>query len=119
MIYSYGRTLHIYDTAQKKVLKEISTFADTITSLCMRPDGAVMAIGLENGLIEIIDTKEKFHLRTFRNHKKRINALEYRENDLYSGGDDFVLRHFDVAAGEVVHSYGDAHSDYIKSIKAL
>lgn len=78
-----------------------------------------MAIGLENGLIEIIDTKEKFHLRTFRNHKKRINALEYRENDLYSGGDDFVLRHFDVAAGEVVHSYADAHSDYIKSIKAL
>lgn len=119
VLYSYGRTLHIYDTAKSKVVKEISTFADTITSLCMRPDGAVMAIGLENGLIEIIDTKEKFHLRTFRNHKKRINALEYRENDLYSGGDDFVLRHFDVAAGDVVHSYADAHSDYIKSIKAL
>lgn len=66
-----------------------------------------------------MDTKEKFHLRTFKNHKKRVNALEYVENDLYSGGDDFILRHFDVASGEVVHSYDNAHSDYIKSIKSL
>lgn len=66
-----------------------------------------------------MDTKEKFRLRTFKNHKKRVNALEYLDNDLYSGGDDFILRHFDVASGEVVHSYDNAHTDYIKSIKAL
>ena len=30
-----------------------------------------------------------------------------------------MLRHFDVAAGDVVHSYGNAHTDYIKAIKAL
>ena len=66
-----------------------------------------------------MNTKEKFRLRTFNNHKKRVNALEYVQNNLYSGGDDFILRHFDVAAGEVVHSYGHAHSDYIKSIKVL
>ncbi len=65
----------------------------------MRPDSAVMAIGLESGIIEVMDTKEKFHLRSFKNHKKRINAIEYRENELYSGGDDFILRQFDVAAG--------------------
>lgn len=58
-----------------------------------------MAIGLESGIIEVMDTKEKFHLRSFKNHKKRINAIEYRENELYSGGDDFILRQFDVAAG--------------------
>jgi WD40 repeat protein len=119
MVYAHGRTLHIYDTIKNKIAKEISTFGDNVSALCVRPDAGVMAIGLESGIIEIIDTKEKFHLRTFRNHKRRINALEYLENDLYSGGDDFVLRHFDVAAGEVVHSYADAHTDYIKSIKAL
>jgi WD40 repeat protein len=64
-----------------------------------------MAIGDESGVIEVMDTKEKFHLRTFKQHKKRLNALEYNDNDLYSGGDDFILRHFDVAAGEVIHSY--------------
>ena len=78
-----------------------------------------MAIGLDSGIIEVMDTKEKFHLRTFKNHRKRVNAIEYLDNDLYSGGDDFVLRHFDVAAGEVIHSYANAHDDYIKSIKIL
>jgi hypothetical protein len=36
-----------------------------------------MAIADETGIIEIMDTKEKFHLRTFKNHKKRVNTLEY------------------------------------------
>lgn len=45
-----------------------------------------MAIGDESGTIEIIDTKEKFHLRKFKNHKKRINALDYDDNNLFSGG---------------------------------
>jgi U3 small nucleolar RNA-associated protein 15 len=58
-------------------------------------------------------------LRKFHNHKKRINALEYQDNDLYSAGDDFIIRHYDVAAGQVVHSYDNAHTDYIKAIKAL
>ena len=38
---------------------------------------------------------------------------------MYSGGDDFILRHYDIASGEVVHSYANAHTDYIKKIKAL
>jgi hypothetical protein len=44
-------------------------------------------------------------LRTFKNHKKRVCALEYVGNDLYSGGDDFMVRHYDVSVGELVHSY--------------
>ena len=67
----------------------------------------------------MIDVKERFHLRKFHNHKKRVNALEYIDNDLYSAGDDFIIRHYDVASGQVVHSYDNAHSDYIKSLKAL
>jgi U3 small nucleolar RNA-associated protein 15 len=92
---------------------------DPLTALCLRGDGAVFAAGMESGGIEVMDTKEKFKLRSFRNHQKRVNALEYVGNDLYSGGDDFVLRHFDVASGEVVHSYDHAHNDYIKAIRAL
>ncbi len=75
MLYSHGRIIHIYDTIKSKVNKEISTFGDNITSICIRPDSAVMAIGLDNGIIEVMDTKEKFHLRSFKNHKKRVNAL--------------------------------------------
>lgn len=38
---------------------------------------------------------------------------------MYSGGADMVLRLFDVAGGSVVHSYENAHSDYIKCVKGL
>ena len=65
----------------------------------MRRDGAVVAMGCEGGRIEVKDSKEKFHLRTFDHHKKRVNSLEYVGNYLYSAGDDCVLRQFDVAAG--------------------
>ena len=91
--------MHLFDTQKNTVVKEISTFGDNLTSICLRSDAAVIALGLESGIIEVMDTKEKFHLRTFNNHKKRINALEYVENNLYSGGDDFIIRQFDVAAG--------------------
>ena len=64
-----------------------------------------MAIGDESGKIEIIDTKEKFHLRNFKNHKKRINALDYDGNNVYSGGQDMIIRLFDIASGNVIHSY--------------
>ena len=78
-----------------------------------------MATGDQEGRIEVKDTKEKFNLRTFDNHKKRINCLDYHGHDLYSGGEDMILRLFDVASGSVVHSYENAHSDYIKCVKGL
>lgn len=64
-----------------------------------------MATGDEEGRIEVKDTKEKFNLRTFDNHKKRVNSLDFYGHDLYSAGDDMTVRLFDVASGSVVHSY--------------
>lgn len=78
-----------------------------------------MATGDDEGRIQIKDTKQKFNLRTFDHHKKRINCLDYYEQDLYSAGEDLVIRLFDVAAGSVVHSYDRPHNDYIKCIKGL
>lgn len=91
-----------------------------MTSLCSRSDGKLFAVGFESGVINVMDVKNKLSLRTFDNHKKRINALEYCNfNDLFSGSDDMIVRQFDVVAGSVVHSYANAHTDYVKSIKSL
>ncbi len=60
----------------------------------------MFSVGNQSGAIQVIDVKNKLTLRTFDNHKKRINALEYANlNDLYSGGDDMIVRLFDVAGG--------------------
>lgn len=66
-----------------------------------------------------MDTSQKFRLRTFRNHKKRVNCIDFYEQDLYSGGDDMILRLFDVAGGSVIHSYDHAHDDYIRCVRGL
>lgn len=77
-------------------------------------------MGFESGMISVVDVKNKLTLRTFDNHKKRVNALEYCNfNDLFSGSDDMIVRQFDVVSGSIVHSYPNAHTDYIKSIKCL
>ena len=78
-----------------------------------------MALGDESGKIQVMDTKEKFRLRTFKNHKKRVNCVDFSGQDLYSGGDDMILRMFDVAAGTVIHSYDNAHDDYIRCLRGL
>ncbi len=53
-------------------------FFENVSALSVRKDGNVFAAADESGRIEVMDVKEKFHLRKFHNHKKRINTLEYQ-----------------------------------------
>jgi hypothetical protein len=48
-LYSYARTVSIFDTTKAKVTKEITTFNNNISALCLRPDGAVFAAADEAG----------------------------------------------------------------------
>lgn len=74
--YCHGRTVVLRTPGQQTPPREIN-FVNNLTAICIRPDGAVFASADETGEIEVMDTKEKFHLRTFKNHKKRVNAIEY------------------------------------------
>ena len=119
MLFAHGRNVIMVDSARNTIVRQIDHVENNVTALAMREDGKLLALGDEVGLIEVKDTKEKFNLRSFSNHTKRINCLNFSNNDLYSGGEDMVLRLYDVAAGEVVHSYANAHSDYIKCVRSL
>ena len=80
----------------------------------------MFSIGFESGKIQVMDTKNMLNLRVFNNHLKRINALEYANiNELYSAGDDKIIRQFDVVANSVIHSFPNAHKDYIKCLGYL
>lgn len=120
IFFSAGRIVEMYSCRQAAITKSFTKYKDNVTALSCRNDAKMFAVGLESGLILLTDVKNKLNLRTFDNHKKRVNALYYHEmNDLYSGGDDMTIRKFDVAAGSVVHSIGKAHKDYIKAVKAV
>ena len=51
VLYAEARSLRIYDTDKQAILKEIHSFTQVISALCIRPDAAVMAIGDESGVI--------------------------------------------------------------------
>ena len=119
MIFGQGRSVNIVEPSKQSIVRTLTHFDSAVTAIAIRKDGKIMGIAEETGKIEVIDTKEKFHLRNFKNHKKRVNALDYCDNDLYSGGEDMILRLFDVASGMVVHSYENAHDDYIKCVRGL
>jgi hypothetical protein len=59
------------------MLKKLSTFTDNISTMSIRKDGLLFAVGLESGRIQVMDVKNMLSLRVFTNHFKRINALEY------------------------------------------
>ena len=120
LFFSSGREVSIYSTATKSTLKTISNFTDNISTICPRKDGKLFAVGLESGRIQVMDVKNQLSLRTFNNHTKRVNALEYANvNELYSGGDDRIIRQYDVASNTVVHSINNAHQDYVKCLGYL
>ena len=119
MLFGHGRSVMLIDSKRKSIVRQIDNVANAVTALAIRSDGKLMAMADETGKIQVKDTKQKFNLRTFDNHKKRVNGLDFSVNDLYSGGEDMILRLYDVAAGEVIHSYGGAHEDYIKCVRSL
>jgi U3 small nucleolar RNA-associated protein 15 len=110
----------MFSANKAEITKNFTKFKDNVTALCSRNDAKLFAVGFESGLINVVDVKNKLTLRTFDNHKKRVNALEYCNfNDLFSGSDDMIVRQFDVVSGSIVHSYANTHTDYVKSIKCL
>ena len=110
----------MYSARKNEPTKVFAKFKKNVTALCTRSDGKMFAVGMDSGVVQVLDVKNRLSLRIFDNHKKQVNALDYSSfNDLYSGGDDMTIRKFDVAAGSVVHSFAKAHSDYIKAIQSL
>ena len=41
--YAHGRTVVIYSSEKNKQAKEISTFSNNLSAICIRADGAVFA----------------------------------------------------------------------------
>jgi WD40 repeat protein len=120
VFYASGHLVEMYSARKNEPTKVFAKFKENVTALCTRSDARMFAVGMDSGVVQVLDVKNRLSLRLFDNHKKRVNALDYSNfNDLYSGGDDMTIRKFDVAAGSVVHSFGKAHSDYIKAIQSL
>ncbi|GMH05392.1 hypothetical protein Nepgr_007232 [Nepenthes gracilis] len=59
-----------------------------ITSLCWRPDGKAIAVGLEDGTISLLDVENGKLLRSVKSHGVAVVCLNWEEDDgQLTGGD--------------------------------
>ncbi|EPX73202.1 CDK inhibitor Srw1 [Schizosaccharomyces octosporus yFS286] len=74
--------------------------SDTVTSLKWVQRGTHLAVGTNNGLVEIWDAEACKKVRTMAGHSLRVGALAWNDHVLSSGGRDNSILHRDVRESE-------------------
>ncbi|MBA0701635.1 hypothetical protein Goari_020599, partial [Gossypium aridum] len=94
----------------------ISSFSDVVSSISFRNDGLLLAASDLSGLIKVFDVKTRTPLRRLRSHTRPVRFVKYPVLDklhLLSGGDDAVVKFWDVAGESVVLDLM-GHKDYVR-----
>ncbi|KAK9681786.1 hypothetical protein RND81_10G027900 [Saponaria officinalis] len=60
----------------------------SVSSLCWRPDGKVIAVGLEDGTISLHDVENGKLLRSMKSHNAAVVCLNWEEDDGHGQNDD-------------------------------
>ncbi|KAE8660800.1 Protein SLOW WALKER 1 [Hibiscus syriacus] len=92
------------------------SFSDVVSSLSFRSDGLLLAASDLSGLIQVFDVKTRTPLRRLRSHTRPVRFIKYPVVDklhLLSGGDDAVVKLWDVAGESVVLDLL-GHKDYVR-----
>ncbi|OMO77829.1 hypothetical protein CCACVL1_14790 [Corchorus capsularis] len=94
----------------------ISSFTDVVSSLSFRLDGLLLAASDLSGIVQVFDVKTRKRLRRLRSHTRPVRFVKYPVLDklhLLSGGDDAIVKFWDVAGESVVLDlFG--HKDYVR-----
>ncbi|EAR85061.1 U3 small nucleolar RNA-associated protein, putative (macronuclear) [Tetrahymena thermophila SB210] len=119
--FTEGRIVYVYNSKKEEIKQQIERFQDKVTGICFRKEGKMMATAEANGKIKIWEVSKKTLLREFNAHKKAVNAMDFigGESYMYSGSDDYQIKLYDIASNEVVRTYVNAHSDYVRSIVSV
>ncbi|KAK8614934.1 hypothetical protein V6N13_068721 [Hibiscus sabdariffa] len=94
----------------------ISSFSDVVSSISFRSDGLLLAASDLSGLVQVFDVKTRTPLRRLRSHTRPVRFVKYPVLDklhLLSGGDDAVVKFWDVAGESVVLDL-TGHKDYVR-----
>lgn len=72
--------------------KLLSSYQIPVHSVKWINNGNTLAVGLSDGVVQIWDAEKCSQLRNLKGHIQRVNALEWNEMNLLSGGgDDFII----------------------------
>ena len=95
-------TASIAQTAGTNVIIAVDQKASTvIRKLRLSPDGALLAVGDDEGMVRIVRLETFEVIRTIRAHSQRVSDLDFSPDNrtLLSAGRDGALRYWDVETG--------------------
>ncbi|WCJ43334.1 hypothetical protein M5689_024080 [Euphorbia peplus] len=109
-------SLSLFSSLTFSPTSSFSSFSDVVSSCSFRSDGSLIAASDLSGLIKVFDVKSRTPLRRLRSHTRPARFVKYPLLDklhLVSGGDDAVVKYWDVA-GETVVLDLLGHKDYVR-----
>lgn len=112
-------TAYLMDYSTKRI-SYISpqSSADKITSLSwMRLNSNTLAIGLDDGRVEIWDTIENKLLRTLKGHMQRVSSLSWNQNILTTGSLDTKIINHDIRSANHIVSRFEDHTKEVWGLK--
>lgn len=100
-----GEVIHLCDTA------------DEYTSLSWVRAGSHLAVGQNNGLVEIYDVTKKKCIRTLSGHMDRVACLSWNNYILTSGSRDRKILHRDVRIADPYFQTIETHQQEVCGLK--
>lgn len=111
-----GKTIFLTDDNSNEVMQLCETERD-YTSLSWVNSGSHLAIGLDNGLVELHDIVKQKCIRTLPGHLDRVACLSWNNHILSSGSRDCRILHRDVRISDPFFEQIDTHAQEVCGLK--
>lgn len=112
-----GTKMEVISVKSENVLMRISNFKDYAQNASYRHDGKLMVCTDASGLVQIVDMTNKKILRKLRGHEESVAVARFGGiSSVLSGGQDKMLKLWDIAEGKTVSSV-EGHSDYVQAMR--
>ena len=108
----------IFSSQSRRSTRTFSRFKDVAYSGVLRDDGKTLAVGGQQGMVQLFDMSSRSVLRKFTTHTRAVRAVRFSPHEhatLCSGSDDTTVRVWDIGAGACARRH-DGHTDYVRSV---
>ena len=108
----------IFSSQSRRSTRTFSRFKDVAYSGVLRDDGKTLAVGGQQGWVQLFDMSSRSVLRKFTTHTRAVRAVRFSPHEhatLCSGSDDTTVRVWDIGAGACARRH-DGHTDYVRSV---